>query len=419
MIKTKVKVLSEYRELYNSSWRNIVFYGGRYSGKSYSTGESLIIRGRQSKKRILCTREFQNTIKDSVHKLLADIITKCNFTDYVVTNDSIKNVLTGSEFIFRGLHNNVSEIKSLEGIDIAWVEEAQVITEPSIEILTPTIRKPGSQIIYTFNRVNELDPVFVRYVINKPEHTYVGKVNFDVLERNGLLSDVIKMEIENDKLNDPDLFAHKWLGEPLAQGEFSIIPRSSILTSMNREIEDDGAIIVGVDVARMGDDRTVFWKRKGLKTVDFKIYKHKRTTEICDLLDEFVEGDKTVEVKVDDTGVGGGVTDELKKRGQNVRPINFGARANYGNKYPNLISEAWFELKDQIDDVQLPLNDDLLMELSTRQWKQDNKGKRAIESKMDYKKRGFRSPDLADACIICYYSGKRMVRAFTNKPAGF
>lgn len=416
--KTKIQVLSQFKELYNPEWRNIVYYGGRSSGKSHAVAQALLIRGRQKKLRILCTREMQNTIRDSVHKLLADMIEQYKLDDYEIYRDTIFSKVTGTEFIFKGLRLNINEIKSTEGIDICWVEEAQSVTQASIDILTPTIRKEGSQMIFTFNRFTELDPVFVHYVMAEPPKTYARKVNYDVLERAGLLPDVIKMEMEADRA-DPDLFAHKWLGEPLAQGEFSIIGRSNILEAMQREIEPDGAIIIGVDVARMGDDRTVFWKRQGLRTIEYKVYKHKRTTEVCDLLEQFTGVDKTVEIKVDDTGVGGGVTDELKKRGYNVRPINFGARANQNNKYPNLISEAWFELKEQIDKVQLPFNDDLLMELSTRQWKQDNKGKRAIESKQEYKKRGFRSPDLADACIICYYSGKRMVRAFTNKPAGF
>ena len=114
-------------------------------------------------------------------------------------------------------------------------------------------------------------------------------------------------------------------------------------------------------------------------------------------------GDTGVSIK-GDTGVGGGVTDEMIKRKYSVVPINFGSKAKDDDKYPNLISEAWFELSDIINQIQLPYNSDLLMELSTRQWKQDSRGKRAVESKTEYKKRGFRSPDIADACIICFYT---------------
>lgn len=431
----RVKFLRAFKELFNINWRYIVFYGGRAGGKSRAVAEALLIRGRERQLRILCTREIQNTIRDSVHKLLSDLINQYELNDYIITRDSIVNKVNGTEFIFKGLKHNITEIKSMEGVDICWVEEAQSITKDSLDILTPTIRKPGSQIIFTFNRFNELDPVYVQFVQNKRENTFVKKVNYDVLEKAGLLSDVLIEEIEADKAI-PSLFAYKWLGEPIAQSDASILDRDSVLASMQRDSEADGQIIIGVDVARMGGDRTVFWKRKGLKTIDIKVYSKLRTTEVCDMLERFIEKDMTrleneddinynirlrkIEVKIDDTGVGGGVTDEMIKRGYNTIPINFGGRAKDFNKYPNVISEAWFEFGESLNDMQLPMNPDLLMELTTRQWKQDNKGKRQIESKGDYKNRGFRSPDLADACIICYYIPRnKKVRAFSNKPSMF
>lgn len=406
IIQTPIKIPIQFRELFNPQWRNIVYYGGRAGGKSRSVGEALLIRGRKEKKRILCTREVQNTIRDSVHKLLKDLIDEYEFADYEVQNDSIVNRLTGSEFIFRGLKHNITEIKSMEGIDLCWVEEAQSITEASLDILTPTIRKPGSQIIFTFNRVTELDPVFVRYVMNSPPNTFVKKVNYDVLERLELLPDVIKQEMEADRGN-PTLFAHKWLGEPLGQAEMSIISRDEILEAMKRHVSNDGGWEVGVDVARFGADRTVFWSRKGMKTIDHKILSHMRTTQVCDELEKFVRFEKELPLlKIDDTGVGGGVTDEMQKRGYRVVGINFGGEPKDKDKYPNWISEAWFYIADIMPQMGLPFHSDLLMELSTRQWQQDTKAKRRVESKQEYKKRGFRSPDIADAVIICYSNVK-------------
>jgi phage terminase large subunit len=401
--KTQIKLLKAYKELFNPNWRYLVFYGGRNSGKSYTVGQSLLIRGRQEKLRILCTREVQNTIKDSVHKLLKDIIDKYEFTDYEVTGDAIRNTITGTEFIFKGLKYNIQEIKSTEGIDVCWAEEAQTISKSSIDILTPTIRKEGSQIIFTFNRVNELDPVFEHFVLNKPPNTFVKKVNYDILETAGLLNDTIRAEIDADR-GDPDLFAHKWLGEPISQSDKAIISRQVILKAMNQQVPDDGAVEIGVDVARMGDDRTVICKRKGLCTKDYKVYTKLRTTDICDRIELVAEYDKTVTIKIDDTGVGGGVTDEMMARGYNVVAINFGGQAYDTDKYPNWISEAWFYMATILPQAELPMNSDLLMELSTRNWTQDHRGKRRVESKMEYKKRGFRSPDLADAFIICFYN---------------
>lgn len=338
-----------------------------------------------------------------MHKLLKDIIDKYGFTDYEVTDKTIRNTITGTEFIFSGLRHNVNEIKSMEGIDIAWVEESQSISEDSLKVLAPTIRKDGSQIIFTFNRLNELDPVYVRYVMNAPAKTFSKKVNYDVLERAGLLPDALKLELDADKLN-PHTFAHVWLGEPVSQADNAIIGRDAILGAMEREVDSDGAVEIGADIARMGNDRTVFMKRKGLKLIDTKSFTKLRTTEVCDQLEDFADFDKTIMIKIDDTGVGGGVTDEMIKRGYLVVPVNFGAKADDPDKYPNLISEAWFYMAEIMDTIQLDLDDDLLMELSSRQWKMDSKGRRGVEGKADYKKRGFRSPDKADAVILCFYN---------------
>lgn len=403
-LPVRIKFLEEYEELFNPAWRNLVFYGGRGSGKSLHVGLALILRGRTTKLRILCTRELQNTIADSVHKLLSDIIEKYGFNDYEITDKIIRNNITGTEFFFRGLKHNSTEIKSTEGIDIAWVEEAQSISEASLKVLVPTVRKPGSQLIYTFNRQDELDAVYVRYVRTPRARTYVRQVNFDVLDRAGLLPDELREEMEADKATSLDLYAHVWLGEPVTQSDTAILSRTAVLGAMDRSLKAEGAIEVGVDVARMGDDRTVFKKRKGLKEVETRTYTKLRTTEVCDKLELFVDHDKDVLIKIDDTGVGGGVTDEMMVRGYTVVPINFGAKASDPDKYPNLISEAWFYLASIIDTLDVEMDTDLLMELSTRQWKMDTAGRRRVESKDDYKKRGFRSPDNADALIMCFYT---------------
>ncbi|MDL2342323.1 MAG: PBSX family phage terminase large subunit [Patescibacteria group bacterium] len=401
ILPVNVQFVSTFKEVFNEDYRTIIFHGGRGSGKSYHVALGLLLRGRKRRLRILCTREIQNTIKDSVHKLLKDIITRYGFADYTLTENSVINSITGTEFIFKGLKHNINEIKSTEGIDIAWVEEAQSISEDSLKILVPTIRKPGSQLIYTFNRVNELDPVYVRYCITVPPKTYVKKVNYDTLDKVGLFPEELRLEMEQDRQN-PETYAHIWLGEPIGQAEMSIISRTETLEAMQRAIPDDGMEEIGVDVARMGNDRTVFWLRRGLKTIRYRVHEKLRTTQVCDALERFAHHKKDVPLKIDDTGVGGGVTDEMLKRGYNVVAVNFGGEAMDKDKYPNWISEAWFHMSQIMPEAELPYNSDLLMELTTRQWGQDNKGKRRVESKGDYKKRGFRSPDIADACIICY-----------------
>lgn len=402
--QVSVKLAKEYKELFNPAWRHIIYHGGRASGKSTAAALTVLLRGRQTKLRVLCTREFQNSLADSVHAILKDLIAKYQFTDYEVLNDLIRNRVTGTEIIFKGLRKDSQAIKSTEGIDLCWVEEAQTITESSIELLVPTIRKEGSQIIWTFNRLTELDPVYTKFCMRKDSEIYVAEVNSDVLERIGQLPQTVIKERERDREHSPESFGHIWLGQPVGQAEQSIISRDNILLAMDRQISDDGAVEVGVDVARMGNDRSVFWKRKGLKTVGTESHTKLRLTDLATKLEAFVGNNTGTLIKVDDTGVGGGLTDIMIERGYNVMPINFGGEPVDKDKYPNWISEAWFHMATIMPTIELPMDKDLLMELSTRQWRQDNKGRRGVESKIDYKKRGFRSPDLADACIIAYYT---------------
>ncbi len=404
--KTIVKLPSEFKPLFDSWWRHAVIEGGRYSLKSHTVARFLLLTARSKRVRIACLRQFQKNIADSSYQLLIDLIQQYGFSEFVWTNDTITNTNTGSTFIFKGLDRNVeTTIKSLEGIDIAWIDEAQTITLKSIRILNPTIRKPGSKIIWTLNRLTDLDPVISYFITNPPrKDVWHLEVDYRIAQKNGWLSNEILYEIEQARINHPEDYAHDYLGKALAISDKNIIQTAQVIEAMGREVDDEGVIEVGVDVARLGGDRTVFVKRKGLKEIGRASFTKKRTTEVCDLLVNFIGADKDVLIKIDDTGVGGGVTDEMIARGYNVIPINFGAKASNSDKYPNLISEAWFYLQSIIDQISIANDKDLLVELSNREWKMDSKGRRGVESKDDYKKRGFRSPDLADATILCFYT---------------
>lgn len=209
-----IEIPVEYKRLFDADWREAAIYGGRYSLKSHTVARALLIMGREKKMRFGCFREYQNSIAESSHQLLKDLISKYELHDYKVTDNSITNSLNGTDFLFKGLRHNEQSIKSIEGIDVAWVEEAQTITKSSIDVLTPTVRKPGSKIIYTYNRLLEEDPVHKRLVIEGRPNTLILNVNYDIAEKYGWLPQVIKDEIEDDKANRPSLYRHKWLGEP-------------------------------------------------------------------------------------------------------------------------------------------------------------------------------------------------------------
>jgi len=209
-----VDIPVEYKRLFDTDWREAAVWGGRFSLKSHTVARVLLIRARQSKIRVACFREFQNSIADSSHQLLADLIKQYNLTDFKVTDKTIENTVNGSDFLFKGLHRNEQSVKSTEGINIAWVEEAQTVSTSSLEILTPTVRLPGSQIIYTYNRLLEEDPVHKRLVLEGRPNTLKINTNYDIAVKYKWMPDTILHEIESDKENRPGLYNHKWLGEP-------------------------------------------------------------------------------------------------------------------------------------------------------------------------------------------------------------
>lgn len=196
--------------IFTAKERYIDLYGGRGSAKSWTVAEFLIIKGYQGKKRNLCTREYQNTIKESVHRLLANTIDKFELDSfYKVKDDSIvgKN---GTEFLFKGLRKDPDGIKSMEDLDYAWVEEAHTISKKSLEILIPTVRKNGSQIIFTYNPTNDDDPVHTDYTLS--DRSNVLRIECNYID-NPFFPEVLRDEMEWDRLNDPDKFEHIWMGK--------------------------------------------------------------------------------------------------------------------------------------------------------------------------------------------------------------
>lgn len=210
----EIVIPEPFRELAQPSkpWRHYCFHGGRSSGKSTTIALILLILAMAKPLRILCCREIQNTIADSVHKLMSDLISQHGFGGWVVTENTIR-YKNGSEIIFKGVHNNTQSIKSTEGIDICFVEEAQSISQESIDVLIPTIRKAGSFFVWCWNPLTDHDPVWETIAKNPDDRTFVKVVNSEDIEQ--LLSPEIIHEREKMRKDDPDMFAHVWLGQPL------------------------------------------------------------------------------------------------------------------------------------------------------------------------------------------------------------
>ena len=191
----------------NSRYR--VLYGGLGGAKSWGVARALLIKGAQAPLRILCAREFQTSIKDSVHKLLCDQIVDMGLAGfYEITEKSIKGK-NGTEFFFVGLRNNVVNVKSIEGVDVCWVEEAQTVSRNSWNVLIPTIRKEQSEIWVTFNPELETDETYQRFVANPPANAIVQKINWS---DNPWFPDTLKDEMLALKSRDPAAHRIVWEG---------------------------------------------------------------------------------------------------------------------------------------------------------------------------------------------------------------
>lgn len=187
-----------------------IFYGGRGGAKSWAFAIALLTIGMERSIRVLCARELQVSIADSVHKLLSDIImaNEGMMAFYSITQTSITGV-NGTEFAFRGLKHNVNGIRSFEGVDYCWVEEAQAVSDRSWESLIPTIRKDNSEIWVCFNPKNPTDPTWQRFVARQRENAIVRHVGW---QDNPFFPSVLNDERLDLLEHDKEAYDHVWDG---------------------------------------------------------------------------------------------------------------------------------------------------------------------------------------------------------------
>lgn len=196
-----------------------VAYGGRGSGKSWGYGRGLLLQGAQKPMRILCAREIQKSIADSVHKLLSDQIAALGLSAFYDVQQAYIKGANGTEFSFAGLQQHtVDSIKSYEGVDIVWVEEAHAVVKKSWDVLLPTIRKPGSEIWATYNPQLESDETHQRFVIQPPPDCVSVLMNYN---DNPWFPAVLEQERQHAQATmKPEQYAHIWEGKcmPAVEG---------------------------------------------------------------------------------------------------------------------------------------------------------------------------------------------------------
>jgi len=429
------------KEFWQARARNKILYGGRASSKSWDAAGFAIFLANKYKLRILCARQFQNKIEESVYSLLKIQIERFGLKDcFRVLDNKIINKNTGSEFLFYGLWRHIDEVKSLESIDICWLEEAHNITESQWEILEPTIRKEHSQFWIIFNPRLATDFVYKRFVVNPPANTLVRKINYT---DNPFLSKTMLAVIKAAQTEDYADYEHTYLGVPRDDDDGVIIKRSWAMTAIDAHaklgFEALGQTRIGFDVADSGNDKcanvlvrgsVVQWADEWKAGEDQLLQSCSRTYSVA------VE--HTASIIYDSIGVGassGAKFNELNTaQGRSVGHAKFnageavwrpdqryaGTAMTNKDMFSNIKAQAWWWLADRFRNTynavthgqkfepdelislsaDCPYLDKLIDELATPKREYGADGRVKVESKKDLAKREVPSPNLADALVM-------------------
>lgn len=228
-------------DLFDGDWRYRVGYGGRGSIKSWTFARMLILAAINEENpagvSYLCCRELSKSIKDSVHKLLLNQIEMMGLGDYFSSGKKYLRSKSGIEFLFYGLRHNAEEIKSIENVKIAWLEEAQGTSANSLKVLLPTIRMPGSEIWVSFNPDLESNPIYQMFIVNTPPNAKVVKVNFS---DNPWLSEELETQRLHMQRTDPDAYNHVWLGNFLTRTDAQVLGGKWIIDIFEPGTEEEG-----------------------------------------------------------------------------------------------------------------------------------------------------------------------------------
>lgn len=412
--------------------RHRVLYGGRASSKSWEFAGMGASLAQQCTTRFLCVRRYQNKIKESVYTLIKSQIDNFKLDGFDVRASDIIHS-NGSEFVFYGIERNVDEIKSFEGADILWIEEAHNLTKDQWDILKPTIRKEGSEIWISFNPKLATDFVYQRFIVNPPKSCRVRLINYP---DNPFLSDTALADIDEMKEENQEDHDHIYLGVPKQEDGMAIIKRAWLEAAEDAHIklgmDLSGATCVGYDVADSGDDSNATAKFNGAICLDIDEWKAPE--------DELNESAKRAWSRVgngrlvyDSIGVGAHVGSTLKDAGvkSGYHKFNAGAavfmpKREYtpgirnGEKFENLKAQAWQDVADRLRNTFNAVNkgmkypaselisissgieklERLKVELSTPRRSTSKRGLDMVETKDQLKKRKVASPNLADAFIM-------------------
>lgn len=294
-------------------------YGGRGSGKSFNFAKMLAIKGYESPLRVLCCREIQKSIKESsMAEVKAAIESEDWLAEHYEIGENYIRGANGTEFLFAGLWRNVKTIKSMHGIDIAWVEEAEAVSESSWRMLTPTIRKPGSEIWLTWNPESEDSATSTRFIHNTPARARIVRLNYD---ENPWFTPELEEERKDDLKRDPDMYRHIWLGETITRTDAQIFNKRWRIEAYDDRLADKAdRIYFGADFGFAADPSTLirFFTLSNKLFIQHEAYGHGVELDEMEQFYDQVPGSRKWPIKGDSSRPE--TISHIRRRGFDIQP---------------------------------------------------------------------------------------------------
>ena len=402
-MKVRVSLPEIFQPLEEKS-RYKILYGGRGSGKSHAFVIKLILEAVNRRMTIICAREVQKSIRQSSYKLIVRKIREMGLDRYFEILEKEIRVYNGGTINFEGLGlGQVDSIKSYDGIDLVWVEEAQNVSQKSWEELIPTVRDEGSEIWVSFNPRSDQDPTYRFFIINTPPNTIKIKVNY---YDNPFFTEELEAERVHCYEKNRDRYDNIWLGECLSAGDMQFITSDAVRDAMDRDAVflPDEALVCGVDLARGGGDPCMITFRQGLDAKSHKTYKigsetSRDSMRVVSLLGNIFSEHRPDIINVDSGSMGGAIGDRLIQLGWKANLISFGGSALNKRLYADRASEMWDLMRMWLHNGGAIKNDErLLFELTNREFEHDRTDRLKLQSK---KTMSF-SPDHADSLCLTF-----------------
>jgi len=388
-------------------YRYFLLEGGRGGGKSHAIARLILFLADKYSLRVVCGRETQNSISESVYSLFVDLV-RTHQLNFEIQTQKITSRNTNSVISFRGFRQQGAfNIQGMEGVDLVWIDEAQALKKDTIDVLIPTIRKDNAKVFFTMNRHIFNDPAYANFV-NRDDCLHIHINFYD----NPFCTTALKKEAEEcKKLNEKD-YDHIWLGKPLDQAEDALFSQNDFENGrVNAHLlrPGYGLRVAAFDIARYGDDKCAVvvlqqmgahhWEEIFSDEWDHRDLNY-TTGRILMTANQF-----NVDLAaIDEDGLGSGPFDTLTQGRKLEHFVGFrnpviGYSENKSFVNPRTINA--YKVKDMLLQGHLNIkNPKIIEECLTIKYTFDHNQRRVLVSKDQMKKLGFKSPNLADAVIM-------------------